>query len=232
MDFGLICEGPTDQAVIENVLCGIYDNEDLFEEITPLQPGGVSDTNKDGGWERVLEYIASYKFREAFSFIDNIIIQIDTDVATNIGFDIDFRDQNGITTKSIPIIIDKVKERLIEKINSIEDGFYDKHKDRIFFAISVHSIETWIYKHYDNQSRKSQINNGEENLAKQLNKNKKYNKYIEKGSKNSLLMKKNYDNYNELTISFFNTKTAKKSINSLYVKDESFKIFIDSLPPL
>ena len=81
MDFGLICEGPTDRAALENILCGIYDNEDLFDSINPLQPGGESDTNKEGGWERVLQYIANYKFREAFLMLDYVIIQIDTDVA-------------------------------------------------------------------------------------------------------------------------------------------------------
>lgn len=232
MDFGLICEGPTDQATIENLICGIFENEDLFELITPLQPGGKSDTNKDGGWERVLEYIASNNFRQSFTMVKNVIIQIDTDVANMQGFDVDLRDDNGKTIKSVPEIVNRVKNRLIQQINSIEDNFFEKYQDRIIFAISVHSIEIWIYKHYDNHSKVKQINGGERALVAELLKKKELKVYTEQGQRKTTLMVKTYANYDELTRSFYDKKTCTQSIANLYKKDESFKIFKDDIDGL
>jgi len=232
MDFGLICEGPTDQAVLENIICGIYNNEDLFELITPLQPGGKSDTNTDGGWERVFEYIASINFRQSFSMIKNIIIQIDTDVANMKGFDVDLRDEEGKVLKSVPCIVNKVKERLIQQINSIESGFFELYADRIIFAISVHSIEIWIFKHYDKTAKVKEINTGERKLAKQLLKTKDLAKFTMRGQKKEIIMNKTYDNYEELSRPFYNKKSCIKSIENLYKKDESFKIFKDDIDNL
>ncbi len=38
MLFGLACEGITDQITIENILCGYFENTNLDEDITKLQP--------------------------------------------------------------------------------------------------------------------------------------------------------------------------------------------------
>lgn len=226
MDFGLICEGPTDHAVLENMLCGLYDDEDLFDRITPLQPGGQSDTNKDGGWERVLEYLASYKFRQAFTTVKNIVVQIDTDVASMKGFDVDLRDDNGKTLKSVPDIVIKVKERLIQQIESGEAGFFARHKTQIIFAITVHSLEIWLFKHYNKESNKTKlINGGERQLARQLLKNDKLKKYTERAKGKEPIMIKNYNNYSDLSMPFFDNKTCKQSIDDLSHRDESFKCF-------
>ncbi len=230
MDFGLICEGPTDQAVLENMLCGLYDDEDLYESITALQPGGESDTHlsisKEGGWGRVLAYLASYQFRQAFPIVKNVVIQIDTDVANMKGFDVDLRDDSGKVLKSVPAIVNKVKLRLIEQIDSGESGFFIKHKSQIIFAITVHSLEVWLFKHYNNDpKKKTLINGGEKQLAQQLLKSNKLKKYTERTQGKEVIMIKNYNNYTELSMPFYNRKTCKESINNLSKADESFQLF-------
>lgn len=230
MKFGLICEGPTDQAAIENILCGILDDEELYELITPLQPGGASDTNTEGGWERVLAYISNHKFRQSFSTVENIVIQIDTDVANLKGFDVDLRDNNGVTLKDVISIFEKVKLRLIEQIESGEAGFYNKVKDRIIFAITVHSLEIWLFKHHcKTKSNKKVINSGENKLVNELVKDHNLVKFTTKGPRKERLMIKNYDNYDQLSRKFYDSKTCSQSVNELCLVDDGFQLFKNQL---
>jgi len=97
ISFGLITEGLTDQVVIENILAGYFKNPDL--DIRPLQPErDKKDENKFkgyGSWSQVFAYCRLKDFQEAFQFNDYIIIQIDTDVSEEHGYDIPQRDENG-----------------------------------------------------------------------------------------------------------------------------------------
>jgi hypothetical protein len=86
ISFGLVTEGLTDQIAIEHILAGYFDNPDL--DIRQLQPERDKDNDnksKFGGWTLVFDYCKSRDFREAFQFIDYIIIQIDTDISEDSG---------------------------------------------------------------------------------------------------------------------------------------------------
>ena len=232
MEFGLICEGKPDPAAIENLLCGIFEDEELFDLITELQPGGVSDSNQYGGWERVFEYFCNHKLRQSFSTVKKVVIQIDTDVAHLKSFDVDLRDEQGTTLKSAISIAEKVKGKLIEKIESGQKDFYDNHKERIIFAITVHSLEIWLYKHHSKApTNVKTINSGENKLALELQKTKEFKSYVLKGKGKKLEIDKNYDNYDQLTRAFYNKKTRNDAVNNLYLCDESFKIFKEQLIP-
>lgn len=50
--FGFVVEGPTDRAILENILIGYFD-EDISEYFTRLQPRDMKDS---GGWSRILNY--------------------------------------------------------------------------------------------------------------------------------------------------------------------------------
>ena len=59
LKFGLACEGVTDQAVIENILCGFYNDKELRQEIKSFQPLFDATQKKQldgefGGWEELL----------------------------------------------------------------------------------------------------------------------------------------------------------------------------------
>ena len=67
--FTLACEGITDQAAIENILCGFYDDPGLDEDIQYLQPYlDTTDTRKmqqgnAGGWKNLYyNYLGSSNF--------------------------------------------------------------------------------------------------------------------------------------------------------------------------
>lgn len=223
MDIGLISEGPTDHGVIENMLCGMLNKDDPGDFIQQLQPNNAdAQTYGDGGWYQVFDYIGKADFRGAFGFLDYLVIQIDTDVAGEKHFDVDLRDDSGKTLKCAMTIAQRVKQRLIEQINKVEPQFYQQHSERIIFAISVHSIEIWLFKHFYNKVDKNQqINSGERLLAQCLaKKGKKYTQFFDKQG-----LIKNYDNYVELSEDFYKPKTASKAIKQLVSKDKSFELF-------
>ncbi len=168
ISFGLITEGLTDQIVIENILAGYFKNPDL--DIRPLQPErDKKDENKFkcyGSWSQVFAYCRLKDFQEAFQFNDYIIIQIDTDVSEEHGYDIPQRDENGeFTPKEL---IEKVIEKFKEEI--IGEYFYSQCQQRIIWAISVHSIECWLLPLYYKDHKKSHFKNCLGTLNKQLDK--------------------------------------------------------------
>lgn len=203
--FGLACEGITDQIVIENILCGFYkDYDDLDEEIQSFEPlRDETDKRQEknsGGWTRLFTYLREYRFRDDVLNSKYTVVQIDTDVSDDIGFDV-FK--NGLTIEEL---IDKIIKRLIVEINYIDD-FYTINKNKIIFAISVHSLECWLLAIY----KKDEINN----CLKRLQREEKKINVI-----------KNYTVYDKLSRPFLKHKDLMKIIP----KNKSFEIFINSLP--
>lgn len=151
--FGLAAEGVTDFAVIESILCGFYDYDDLEDEINQLQPAFDATNQKQigfGNWTLQLEYLKSERFREDVINHNYIIVQVDTDIAGRKGFDVNINDDNS---RMLPVddIVERVIQRLIQQINSAEeapDNFFHNHAEKIIFCISVQSIECWLYAHY------------------------------------------------------------------------------------
>ncbi|WP_254175091.1 phage tail protein [Planktothrix pseudagardhii] len=149
--FGLVTEGITDQIVIENILSGYFDTNDLI--VNPLQPERDKDNdNKSdhGGWTLVIKYCQSEDLKKAFQYLDYVIIQIDTDVLD--GYEgISYRDKNG--ELSPEQLIEKVKEKFKSLIG---EDFYREYYDRIIFAIAVHSTECWLLPLYYTEKKKKQ----------------------------------------------------------------------------
>lgn len=209
--FGLACEGITDQIVIENILCGFYkDYEDLDEEIQAFQPPYDETTRKQkegefGGWEILLEYLSEKRFRDDVLNSEYTIIQIDTDICEHPTFNVP-KDTSCITT-----FIENIKAKLILSINKNE-LFYEINKDKIIFAISVHSLECWllpIYKSLKNEK----ILGCFESLQRESKEIKVF---------------KNHKIYDKLSSPLLKNRDLLK-ISS---KNCSFDIFIKSLPTL
>ncbi len=163
--FAGITEGLTDQIVIENILVGYFKNPDI--DVNWLQPlRDETDKNRSkghGGWHQVFEYCESDNFKEAFQYNEYIIIQIDTDVSEEVGYD-------------IPKLADGREfspEQLIRRVGEkfkglIGEDFYEQYGGRIIFAISVHSIECWLLPLYYTDNRKSKVKNCLDTLNQRL----------------------------------------------------------------
>ena len=130
--FGLIGEGLTDHIVIEDILIGYLGENNI--EVRYLQP--EIDKDKFGNWLNVFNYCHSKNFQQSLQFNDYLIIQIDTDVSEEKGYDVRHNDENGDLLNPEKLIT-QVKEKFITLIGN---EFYVKYAEKIIFAISVHSI--------------------------------------------------------------------------------------------
>ena len=214
--FGLITEGITDQIVIENILCGFYKDEDLDEEIIPLEPPRDETDNKQAhsdfglGWTAIFSYLSEKIFRDDVLNSEYVIIQIDTDIAEDFDCSIN---QN----QTIEDIIECSIKKLIEKIDEKKE-FYEKHKNKIIFAISVHSLECWILPLFKDIKKEEILN-----CVKTLNYTMR-----KLPNKSRLDTRKNYNNYDKLSHKFLKYKELIKVTS----KNKSFEIFINNLPKL
>jgi hypothetical protein len=146
--FGLIAEGPTNYAILENILIG-YFNKDISGYINELQP----KQGQAGGWERVLNYCASIDFKNDFVDNDFMIIQIDTDRSYELNFGVS-HEENDVKL-SVEALIEKIKERFNGIFASkFGENFISEFGHRILFAVSVHSIECWLLPlYYENETK-------------------------------------------------------------------------------
>ncbi|MDB9515151.1 phage tail protein [Kamptonema animale CS-326] len=212
--FGLITEGLTDQIVIENILSGYFDDDDII--VNPLQPErDKDDENKSdhGCWTLVFRYCQSEVFQKAFQFNQYVIIQIDTDVSEEKGYDIQKRDENG--ELSPETLIAKVKEKFAGLMGQ---EFYKRYQDKIIFAIAVHSIECWLLPLYylddKNKKNKTKTKNCLEQLNKALRK-----------SEGFTIGKKNPAYYRTISGQYCDNKVLMKC----YKHNPSLKVFIEEI---
>jgi len=204
--FGLACEGITDQIVIENILCGYYkDYDDLDEEIIAFEPlrdeTGKKQEENSGGWTRLLTYLSESRFKDDVLNSNYTIIQLDSDISDREDFDVI---KGDLTTQEL---ISKIIEKLIVQI---ESSFYEQNREKIIFAISVHSLECWILPLYKDL-KKEKIVGCFETLQRESKKIK---------------VIKEYKTYDKLTRDF----TKHKKLMPIVSKNESFQIFINLLP--
>lgn len=207
-NIGLITEGITDQIVIRNILLGYFGEDNI--EIRDLQP----EKNKDkfGNWLNVFNYCHSIDFRLSLEANDYLIIQIDTDVSEEKGFNVFQKHENGDLLNSEELI-KKVKAKLIGLIGT---EFYQEYCNKIIFAISVHSIECWLLPLYYQDKRKAEIKNCISKLAQAVRKKEKF--YLDPKNKDPKIYRR---------ISYEYTK--KKNLLKHYPDNPSFKIFIEDL---
>jgi len=138
--FGVIAEGLTDQTVTENILFGYFQGEEepWVRYVQPPSPTPISPA-PPGGWTLVFTSLRQGKAQEALQFNDYVVIQIDTDVQDEIGFDVP-RSEGGNE-----LSIDDRVRRVIERLKKdIDSSFYEARKHQILFAITVDTIECWL----------------------------------------------------------------------------------------
>ncbi len=211
--FALITEGTTDQAVIENILYGFLGDHDLY--VNPLLPLR-DETDKQrienfSNWGLVFEYCKSKKLRKAFQFNDYVIIQIDTDVSEEPNYDIPkFESGNEISADKL---VNRVREKII---NLIGDEVYLKFKERILFAVCVHSLECWLLPIFYQDAKAAKTKGCLAALNRALQKKK--GRRISPGSKNVKL-------YESVSSVF----RKKKGLKRLAQKNPSLRIFVQEL---
>ncbi|HEV8060189.1 MAG TPA: hypothetical protein VGP68_09965 [Gemmataceae bacterium] len=141
LKFGVIAEGPSDQQVIENILLGYFQDEPEEPVVNPIQPP-VPTSNlpaPPGGWTLVFRSLKQGDHQKTLQFNDYIVIQIDTDVQEEPGFDVPKRD--GGVELPLEELVRRVISRLKEEMGA---AFCQTDGHRILFAVAVDTIECWL----------------------------------------------------------------------------------------
>ena len=203
--FALVTEGITDQAVLENILYGWFDDV----EINPLNPlRDTTDAHRAASfsnWENVLEYCQQEEFKASLQFNEFVIVQIDTDTAEHPNFGV------AINRLAIEIIAD-VKQLIAQKIGN---DFYQQYHAQILIAVAVHSTECWLLPLYLSGKMDEQVMNCYDRLSRALDK---------KGDDSS----KSHLNYQPLSKDFRKRKTLLDAAK----RNESLSDFVNQLQKL
>lgn len=151
---GILAEGVTDQAVLEAILAGWFGDDDL--DVSRIQPPQAERAPAVGnaGWGMVIKSFETGRFAEplASGLRDYLVVQIDTDVSEQKGFDVPWRE--GARERSVEELVVAVIARLRDAAGAER---FDAHSDRMLFAICVHSLECWLLPlvYRDNKRRKT-----------------------------------------------------------------------------
>ena len=200
-------------------MCGFFDDENLDEDISPLQPPYDATTQKQkdfGGWQMLLDYLKASQFRDAVLSNRYVIVHVDSDESFKPGFDVPHIDERNEEI-SVEVLIDNIILKLVSVININDPDFYESHKEKIIFCISVHSIECWLLAHYVSKAPKNpKIKGCEKSLRYILEK--------KQGIK-SKEFAKNYTFYSQLSEPFLDGI----KLRSLTKYEPSLRIFLTSL---
>jgi predicted solute-binding protein len=161
LNIGIIGEGVTDQLVIEFILNAFLRDSEVLT--TYLQP----KENESGNWDKVFKYCESDEFKQAFSVLDYVVIQIDTDFMAS--GSVAAKYQINTQNVSVEEIVQAFRTKLIKLIGK---SFFDTYANQIIFAIAVSEIECWFLPAYfPNQKQKAtKIENCIETLNQVLQK--------------------------------------------------------------
>lgn len=138
-DFAIVGEGVTDQIVLKNILLGFYQDRDpepliVFEQ-PPLDATGIAGLpHAPGGWTLVVRYLRDRSYRQALQFHRYVVIQIDTDIASDLGVT---RTDAASDDDFVELIIGKLCSYIAEEDLAIV-------RDRLVFAIGLDEIECWL----------------------------------------------------------------------------------------
>ena len=209
-NFALITEGITDQVLIETLLAAFYDEEPDVTEAQPLRD--ATDESRQAtyaGWENVLKYCATDLFEQQFYTNHYVIIQIDTDVCGQKNFNINLK--NGNKDRPTADIISDVCSHIISYIGT---PVFQKYRERIIFAISIHPLECWLLPLFGK-------------TAVEQKRTRQCAKHLEEVLKRfDLTHEKDYEKYRILSAKYLEGKNVERARQN----NSSLDFFLASLP--
>lgn len=211
MKFGIICEGVTDFHVLKHVIQSYFSDalvNDIQPELDARQMGTAK--NEFGNWEQVASYLQTDQFEVTVENTDYVVVQIDTDVCEHVNFDVL---PISLANTDHDAFYEAIKQKLIAWMDSYEADTYAYYKDKIIFAISVHSLECWLLAYHGSKGNK--IVGCIDELCTVINR--------KGGSFNTKT--KDYREY----IDYSKDLKKKKNHKDIIAKSASFKKFLEQL---
>jgi hypothetical protein len=201
--FALVTEGPTDQAVLWNILHGLFD-EPIINPIQPTRDATTGETGF-GGWELVLECLERGDHWNALQFNDYLIVHLDTDIVQDPRVGVAWT--QGETPEAL---IKRVSARLREVMG---EDFIEQYGEQVIFAIAVDTIECWLLPLWASGKKQGKATGclGELNSALRRKKEKPVGK--------------NYRDYERVS----SRLQKRKVLMEGYQSNPSLKVFVEAL---
>ena len=212
MTFALISEGVSEHKVIEHLISKYFkDDNPIINQIQPKIENAKQTS--EGGWNEVLKYCEREELLHILVENNYLVIQIDTDQSQQSPFGVPHTELGK----------EKPSEKLlIDVVARLERNMPDKiDKNRIIFAICIHTVECWLLPLVYTDDKKSKTTNCLTFLNKELRR-RNMPAISETGDKNSPTSQKAY---REL-LSLLKTKSKIKDVS---VHNVGFKQFVDYL---
>ncbi|OUD12127.1 hypothetical protein [Thioflexithrix psekupsensis] len=156
--FGLIAEGTTDQAVLKNILKGLFGKDETdFLAIRP-DPDATEKARTHGGWESVKRECEEWEdiqifFEGVYSNYPEaqkiLIIHLDT-AEDSLQWKRPFKSKDNIQEYC------KIcREKIIGNIETTwyPDTKWEQYKFQLFYAICIEETEAWILPLYENENK-------------------------------------------------------------------------------
>lgn len=211
MRIGIICEGHSDRAVIENILKGIIDIDS--NDLVALRPQNLFDETdlhikKDiefSNWSLVKLECEKKELIEDFLLADGdfIVVHLDTAEAD------EYAVSRPVKIKGNHSYCLDLRQNVVSKI----DEWIGKQSliDRTIHAVSIEEMDAWVLTIYYDKSTCSSVS-PKEKLQYELGR-KKISSII------------NYDNYKDLSSDFIREKKVRKG--NYLAKNCSLNLFIE-----
>jgi len=166
MNFNIVAEGNTDFRVLRIVIESIIDDA-VVNILVPSVDAYSHKTNGRAGWENVVDYLKSNLLVDALDYSDYLVVQIDTDECEHINYN---AGSITLADRNMELFYETIQGKIIEWINSYCPDTYEKYKEKIIFAICIHSLECWLLGLYVRQNELSRIkiHSGFEHLNRAL----------------------------------------------------------------
>lgn len=226
MKFALITEGVSEHRVLKHIISKYFKNNE--PEINQVQPKLIKEKQEnDGGWDEVLKYCQRKELRDIFIENDYLVIQIDTDQSFLNPFNIAHTKQDENTGKVILKTFEELRNDVIAKIeNLIDPTILANHKNNIFYAISIHTIECWLLPIYYTNKHRNDISTCVGSLNVELKKIKNLKTLpTSRATKNSANSIKTYN-------SILSNWKKRKEIDESAKDQYSLGAFLESLRKL
>lgn len=210
MRFSIISEGSTDFRVLKTILESFFVDSEI-NSLVPVLDASTLKTAKDehGSWTKIPEYLKSNFLEDALVNTDFLVIQIDTDVCEESGFDVS---PKTLADSNEEDFYNLVKGKIIEWIDDFEAKTYSYYQEKFIFAIAIHSLECWLIAYYckNSELKIKRTKNGFEHLQRALQRDKKIH----------LSEPKDPAIYEELAIPFRKKKHHAQARNYSYSLDK------------
>ncbi len=220
MKFGIIAEGWSDVAVLENIMIGL-ELIDNLEDVLPIRPErNVDESDLStmraadfSNWTLVKKECVDRINIQDFLLDGNVlkeerkmIVHIDTAECGEIGYEVDrpIKDKNYCLG---------LRNNVIEKIKEWLD---DEYIDDMYFAVAIEETEAWIHALYETKD-----------TSKSASPKETFRRYL---SKNKITVKSNNAFQRAKMLSDNFTKINNKKVKGCLENNLSLKLFVNSLP--